>query len=109
MRGNLSMYKFTFFVPESHLEAVKNAVFATGAGKIGHYDRCCFQLKGEGQFRALEGSHPFLGECGQLETVVEYRVELVCDEQHIRSAVAAMKLAHPYEEPAYDVIKMEGF
>ena len=100
------MYKLAFFVPESHLETVKAAVFATGAGKIGNYDHCCWQIKGQGQFRALEGSQPFLGQQGQIETVEEYRVELVCHDKLIREAVAAMKQAHPYDEPAYDVFQL---
>ncbi len=100
------MYKLAFFVPESHLESVKSAVFATGAGKIGDYDHCCWQIKGQGQFRALEGSNPFIGQQGQVETVEEYRVELVCSDELIRDAVAAMKQAHPYEEPAYDVFML---
>lgn len=100
------MYKLAFFVPESHLETVKAAVFMTGAGKIGNYDHCCWQIKGLGQFRALEGSQPFLGQQGQIETVEEYRVELVCHDELIREAVAAMKQAHPYDEPAYDVFQL---
>lgn len=103
------MYKLAFFVPESHLEPVKNAVFETGAGRIGHYDHCCWQVKGQGQFRPLEGSHPHIGAQDQLETVEEYRVELVCDDKLIKQAVAAMKLAHPYETPAYDVFRLETF
>lgn len=101
------MYKLAFFVPESHLEPVKNAVFDTGAGRIGHYDHCCWQVKGQGQFRPLEGSHPHIGSHDQLETVEEYRVELVCEDKLIKQAIAAMKLAHPYEEPAYDVFRLE--
>ena len=100
------MYKFAFFVPESHLELVKEAVFATGAGRIGDYDRCCWQVPGQGQFRPLEGANPFIGDHGETETVEEYRVELVCSDDLIKAAVAAMKLAHPYEEPAYDVWKL---
>lgn len=101
------MYKLAFFVPESHLEPVKNAVFETGAGRIGHYDHCCWQIKGQGQFRPLEGSHPHIGSQNELETVEEYRVELVCEASLIKQAIAAMKLAHPYEEPAYDVFRLE--
>ena len=100
------MYKLAFFVPESHLEAVKNAVFSTGAGKIGDYDRCCWQVKGQGQFRALQGSNPFIGQQGVIESVEEYRVELVCEDAVIQAAVTAMKQAHPYEEPAYDVFAL---
>ena len=102
------MYKFVFFVPESHAETVKQAVFATGAGRIGDYDSCCWQVLGTGQFRPLAGAQPHLGEVGSLETVHEYRIELVCEDSLIHSAVSAMKLAHPYEEPAYDVWRLEN-
>ena len=97
------MYKLAFFVPESHLETVKTAVFATGAGRIGDYDSCCWQSLGQGQFRPLAGSQPFLGRQGEVERVSEYRVELVCADDLIHPAISALKAAHPYEEPAYDV------
>jgi hypothetical protein len=97
------VYKLAFFVPESHLETVKAAVFATGAGRIGDYDSCCWQSLGQGQFRPLAGSQPFLGCQGEVERVSEYRVELVCADDLIRPAISALKAAHPYEEPAYDV------
>jgi len=100
------MYKLCFYVPESHAEAVKSAVFAAGAGRIGDYDSCCWQVLGQGQFRPLDGSQPYLGQQGMVETVPEYRVELVCEPQHIRAAVDAMILAHPYEEPAWDVVQL---
>ncbi|AZZ93433.1 NGG1p interacting factor NIF3 [Hahella sp. KA22] len=103
------MYKLSFFVPESHMEAVKEAVFTAGGGKIGDYDRCSWQTKGIGQFRPLDGSSPFLGSVGEVEQVEEYKVELVVEDALIASVVAAMKLAHPYEEPAYDVYRLEGF
>jgi len=102
------MYKLVFFVPAEHKEAVKAAVFASGAGKIGDYDRCCWEVLGQGQFRPLAGANPFIGSTGTLETVAEYRVELVCEDHLLPSVVAAMKLAHPYEEPAYDVIRLES-
>ncbi len=100
------MYKLVFFVPESHLEAVKAAVFATGAGRIGDYDCCCWQNLGQGQFRPLEGSQPFLGRHGEVERLAEYRVELVCADDLIRPAIAAYRAAHPFEEPAYDAWKL---
>ncbi len=100
------MYKLVFFVPQPQLDEVKQAVFATGAGRIGDYDQCCWQVLGEGQFRPLSGSDPFLGEEGEVTRVTEYRVELVCEDSLIVDAVAAMKAAHPYEEPAFDVIKL---
>ncbi|OMH35307.1 NGG1p interacting factor NIF3 [Motiliproteus sp. MSK22-1] len=101
------MYKLCFFVPESHVETVKNAVFLTGAGYIGNYDQCCWQVMGTGQFRALQGSQPFTGLQGQLHKLSEWKVEIVCEDHLIEQAVAAMKKAHPYEEVAYDVIKLE--
>lgn len=103
------MYKLCFYVPESHLESVKAAVFAAGAGRIGAYDSCCWQVKGQGQFRPLAGSKPFIGQQDSVESVDEYRVELVCADAHIHAVVAALKLSHPYEEPAYDVLRVENF
>ena len=97
------MYKLVFFAPESHLEQVKAAVFAAGAGAIGNYDQCCWQAKGIGQFRPLSGSNPFIGQAQQLEQVTEYRVEMVCEDALIEAAVIALRSAHPYEEPAIDV------
>jgi len=103
------MYKFCFFVPESHLESVKAAVFAAGAGRLGNYDMCSWQTKGDGQFRPLTESSPFVGQIGELEHLIEYKVETVCADEFIAAAVAAMKAAHPYEEPAYDVFKLVDF
>jgi hypothetical protein len=100
------MYKITLYVPASHLEPVKTALFAAGAGRIGAYDGCAWQVRGQGQFRPLAGSHPFIGEQDRLETVDEYKVELVCDEKCIHAAIAALKQAHPYEAPAYDVVML---
>lgn len=102
------MYKISVFIPESHLELVKTALFEAGAGRIGDYDRCAWQCTGQGQFRPLENSTPFIGEAGKIETVEEYKVEMVCDDSLIKAAIAAMKQAHPYEEPAYDVWKLEA-
>lgn len=97
------MYKLCFFVPESHLEPVKQAVFAAGGGRIGDYEHCCWQVLGQGQFRPGPEASPFIGKPGELEQVAEYRVELVCADGLIKGVVAALKQAHPYEEPAYDV------
>ena len=100
------MYKLVFFVPSTHLEDVKSAVFKAGAGKIGNYENCCWQTLGQGQFRPLEGSTPFLGSEGDLELVEEYRVELVYDDALIKPVVASLVDAHPYETPAYDVWRL---
>lgn len=100
------MYKLCFYVPASHLEAVKQSVFAAGAGRIGAYDHCCWQVLGEGQFRPLAGSDPHLGVRDRLETVAEYRVEMVCAEACATAVVAALRRAHPYEEPAFDLLRL---
>ncbi len=103
------MYKLVFYVPVEHCEQVKQAIFASGAGRIGNYDCCCWQVLGQGQFRPLSGSQAFIGEQGRLETVEEFRVELVCEDELIEQAVAKLKQAHPYEEPAYDVWQLARF
>lgn len=103
------MYKICFFVPEDHAEQTKAAVFEAGGGKIGDYDCCAWQTRGEGQFRPLDGSQPFLGQQGEIERVSEFRVELVCEDHLIQAVVDALKAGHPYEEPAYEVYRMEEF
>jgi hypothetical protein len=103
------MYKICVFVPEDAAEQVKQAMFDAGAGKIGDYDCCCWQTPGQGQFRPLEGSSPFIGEHQRIEKVAELRIEMVCADELIKNVVAAMKNSHPYEEPAYDVWKLEDF
>lgn len=97
------MYKFCFFVPETHVEAVKKAMFDAGGGKIGNYDCCAWQTLGQGQFRPLEQSQPYLGEQGQVTRVEEYKVEMVCAKNALTDVFKAFKASHPYEEPAYDI------
>ena len=108
------MYKIVFYVPESHLQLVKQAIFDSGAGKIGNYDQCCWQVLGQGQFRPLAGAQPFIGEVSleqsaPAEEVMEYRVELVCEDDLIQQAITALRQAHPYEEPAFDVWQLANF
>ncbi|ARB45121.1 YqfO family protein [Alloalcanivorax xenomutans] len=98
-----TLYKLCFYVPVSHVETVKAAVFDAGAGRIGDYDRCSFQVLGQGQFRPLDGSNPYLGSRGLVETVEEYRVEMICEADRLEPAVRALRDAHPYEEPAIDL------
>lgn len=100
------MYKLVFFVPESHLDLVKTAVFKAGAGRIGQYEQCCWQVLGQGQFRPLAGSAPFIGAQDQLEILPEYRIEMVCADELIVAAISAMRASHPYEEPAFDVWRL---
>ncbi|GGI77119.1 NGG1p interacting factor NIF3 [Legionella impletisoli] len=102
-------YRLSFYVPESHIEEVKNALFNIGAGKQGDYDLACWQCLGQGQFRPLVGANPAIGESGELTYVSEYKVEMLCPDKLIRQAIETLKQAHPYEEPAYSVVKLEDF
>ncbi len=95
------LVQLVFYVPVAQAEAVKEAVFAAGGGRIGDYDRCCWQTLGSGQFRPLPGSQPFLGTTGKVEQVEELRVELVVPEPVLPEVLAALLAAHPYETPAY--------
>jgi len=97
------MYKLTFFVPESYKEAVKQAIFAQGAGRYDGYDCCSWETLGNGQFKPLSGSQPFIGQQDKVEIVAEYRVEMICADENIKSVLQALIAAHPYETPAYDV------
>jgi hypothetical protein len=103
------MYKLCVYVPQSHVEPVKVAMFQAGAGRIGDYEHCAWQVLGQGQFRPLAGSNPYIGKQDELEQVLEYRVEMICDDDLIEAVVVALKRAHPYEEPAYDVMRLESF
>ncbi|MEY4517153.1 MAG: hypothetical protein RL180_1499, partial [Pseudomonadota bacterium] len=90
------MYKLTFYVPDSHVEQVKAAVFAAGAGRMGDYEHCCWQVLGQGQFKPMQGAQPFLGQVDQLETLDEWRVEMVVDDRALSTVIAAFKQVHPY-------------
>jgi hypothetical protein len=103
------VYKLAFFVPPSHVEVVKHAVFAAGGGRIGAYDCCAWQTLGQGQFRPLDGSKPFIGQAGVAESVEEWKVELVVSDDLIQQVVEALKQSHPYETPAYEVWRLEDF
>ena len=103
------MYKLCVYVPENSVEKVKQALFDAGAGRIGNYDSCCWQTAGTGQFRPLENSNPAIGSVNQIETVTETKIELVCADSLVAQAVQAIRQSHPYEEPAFDVWKLEIF
>ena len=103
------MYKICVYVPEKHVEKVKQALFDAGAGRIGNYDSCCWQTEGTGQFRPLESSNPAIGSLNEVEQVREIKIELVCEDDLVKSAVQAIRDSHPYEEPAFDVWKLVEF
>lgn len=100
------MYKFVAYIPETALEQVKTALFEAGAGRLGHYSHCCWQVLGVGQFRPLDGANPAIGTIDQLESVAEWRVEMVAGCDELPKVIEAYKATHPYEMPAYDVYQM---
>jgi hypothetical protein len=100
------MHKLCVYIPQEHLDIVKEALFASGAGVQGNYSHCCWQTLGTGQFKPLDGSSPFMGEQDCVEYVQEYRVEMLVSDDSVKAVVAALRLAHPYEEPAFDFIKV---
>jgi hypothetical protein len=99
----VSRVKLVWFVPEEALDVTRSAVFEAGGGRIGDYERCSWYAAGTGTFYGGEATSPALGESGREERVAELRVETVVPEGRIRDAIVALRLAHPYEEPAYDV------
>jgi len=117
VNDSIRNYKIIVYVPATHVEQVKTALFDAGAGKQGCYDQCCWQALGEGQFRPLIGSQPFIGEeskqkegfVGAVETVAEYRVEMLCEHSFLKAAIAALRKSHPYEEPAFDIFQLYAF
>jgi dinuclear metal center YbgI/SA1388 family protein len=100
--------KIVTFVPESHHEAVLQALFSAGAGHIGNYDSCSFNLEGTGTFRGSENSQPFLGTPQVLSREKERRIETVFDSARERRVISALLNAHPYEEVAYDIYALDN-
>ena len=95
--------KLIVFVPREALENVRDALFAAGAGRIGDYERCSWYTAGTGTFLGGAGTDPAIGEAGREERVAELRLETVYPEELHDDVIAALRRAHPYEEPAFDV------
>ena len=100
------MLKLIYYVPESHLELTKQAIFAAGAGQLGNYEQCAWQVLGMGQFKPRDGAKPFIGQANRLETLPEWRVEILLAKQHAKAVRQALVQAHPYEEPAFEFIQL---
>jgi dinuclear metal center YbgI/SA1388 family protein len=98
--------KWVIFVPPENAEAVRAAVFAAGAGRIGDYSQCSWSVTGTGQFLPEDGAAPAIGSVGAVEQVVEDRVEVVAPARVRREVLSAMRAAHPYEEPAFDIVAL---
>ena len=100
--------KLVTFCPQSHSQAVREALFEAKAGHIGNYDCCSFNAEGFGTFRALEGSDPFVGKIGAVHSEPEVRIETIVPLHRLTAVIEAMKNAHPYEEVAYDVYPLKN-
>lgn len=103
------MYLVFVYVPESHLNKVKDAIFKHGAGNIDNYSHCAWQTLGEGQFMPGKNSNAYIGTQNNLETLTEFKLEFVCEDDVIKNVINALKEAHPYETPSYQVIRLEDF
>jgi hypothetical protein len=95
--------KLVVFVPVEALDAVRDALFEAGAGRIGAYERCSWYTEGTGTFLGGEGAEPTVGEKGREERVPELRLETVFPDERQDAVVAALRASHPYEEPAFDI------
>lgn len=100
--------KLVIFVPVPHLEPVQQALWQAGAGQIGQYSKCSFYAPGCGTFHGSDESHPAVGQAGRFEKADEVRLEVMLPERSLAAVVAALRSAHPYEEPAFDVYALRG-
>jgi hypothetical protein len=98
--------KLVVFVPKDALEPVRDAIFAAGAGRLGDYERCCWYTEGTGTFLPLPGADPAIGEVGEEQRVPELRLETIYPDEAHEAVLAALRAAHPYEEPAFDVVPL---
>lgn len=103
-----ALLKLVTFVPQLHVQRVREALFAAGAGSIGNYDDCSFESTGKGSFRANDQAQPFVGEAGKLHFEAEVRLEVILPDYLRARVVQSLYEAHPYEEPAYDLIRLEN-
>jgi hypothetical protein len=102
-RRGMTRFKIVVFVPEADGERVRSAMGEAGAGRIGNYSHCSFTTSGVGRFTPLAGAIPAIGAVGRPEAVVEERIETLCAEEVLKPVLAAIRRAHPYEEPAIDI------
>ena len=102
------LLKLITFVPQLHAYRVREAIFEAGAGQIGNYDACSFNVNGTGTFRANAAAQPFVGKPGELHSEEEVRVEVILPVYKKEDVITALIKAHPYEEPAYDIIALEN-
>lgn len=97
------LYKVVFYVPESHETIFRETIGDSGAGHIGNYSHCTFQTPGQGTFKPLEGTNPYIGFTNELEKVSELRMETIVKQKDLTRVIDELVASHPYEEPAYDI------
>ncbi len=102
------LYKMSVFVPKSHSDKVRNALGEAGAGWIGNYSHCTYNVKGVGTFIPKVGTNPFIGESNKLEKVDEIKIETIVEEKNLNKVLNKMIKAHPYEEAAYDIYPLRN-
>ena len=102
------LYKLAVYVPATHIDIVKDVLGKSGAGHIGNYSHCSFSSEGKGNFKPLEGSNPFIGNSGEIETVEEIKIETIVPKRILGGVISKMISAHPYEEVAYDLYRLEN-
>jgi dinuclear metal center YbgI/SA1388 family protein len=102
------LYKIVVYVPKTHERNILKALSSSGAGFIGNYSDCSFSSIGVGRFKPLEGSNPFIGELNEVEEVEEVRIEAIVTKKILHKTIYEVKKAHPYEEVALDIIKLEN-
>lgn len=106
--GNKNLFKVAVYLPKSHAKAIREAFHKGGAGHIGNYSHCTFQGEGKGSFKPLQGSDPYSGRVDKLSLVDEYKMESIVPEQNLQSVIKEIEKAHPYDEVAYDVYRLEN-
>ena len=99
----MSMYKVVVFVPVANADEMRQVIDDAGGGRMGNYSHASFSTRGIGRFKPLGGARPTIGEVDKIEEVEEERIEFVCSEDALQGVLAAIRKAHPYEEPAIDV------
>jgi hypothetical protein len=104
-----SQYKVVVYVPVAAAQAIRDAIGTAGAGEQGNYAYCSFSVTGIGRFKPGTGARPAIGQIGKLEEVTEERIEAACERGLLRHVIAAIVAAHPYEEPAIDILPLENW
>lgn len=99
-------YKITVFVPRENAEDIRRVLGDAGAGQLGEYSYCSFTTTGVGRFKPSAKASPHIGKSGVVESVEEERIEVVCDDSHVKKVIELMKAAHPYEEVAFDIVQL---